>query len=102
MGDYIQAAIMLLISIASIIGAYWKLNNETQKKADKEIMAKEFEKINLNLQKLFDKMDIMEKKIDEFKKENECYRKKLEELSEDFLILQTQFENNNKTTKRRK
>jgi len=102
MGDYIQALLMFLISFATIIGAYWKLNNETQKKADKETMSKEFEKINLNLQKLFDKMDIMEKKIDELKKEYECYRTKFEELSNDFLVLSTKYENNNKTIKRKR
>jgi len=101
MGDYIQALLMFLISFATIIGAYWKLNNETQKKADKEIMAKELEKINLNLQKLFDKMDIMEKKIDELKAENECYSKKLEELEKNFTILNTRYENG-KTVRKRK
>jgi len=101
MGDYIQALLMFLISFATIIGAYWKLNNETQKKADKETMSKELEKINLSLQKLFDKMDIMEKKIDELKVENEYYSKKLEELEKNFTILNTRYENG-KTVRKRK
>lgn len=63
----------ILSMLLGIVGTLITLDRRIEKKADKEIMGKEFETIKLTLQKLSDQISQLDKKIDELKGDYERY-----------------------------
>lgn len=76
--------------VITVIGVIVVLDRRIEKKADREVMTKEFEVIKLALQKLSDQMTQLGGKIDDMKEDHERYKKMQEELQKDMIILQTE------------
>lgn len=80
----------ILGMVGAIFGAFYALDKRVEKKADKDIMTKELETIRLAIQKLSDKMDDNNKKIDEFRTQAERQGVAIQELEKQLLVLQTE------------
>jgi len=80
----------IIVIIGSVFGAILKFNNDVHKKADKDVV----DRINENLQILSGKIDVTNNKLDTITKELQEYKESFHQLEKEFLVMNTEHKKN--------